>query len=298
MSWPAEWNEEVGEAASYRISGLPKEEAIVSDLELSDLIDPVAERPDPDKLALLKRLKIQGLDANGGAISRVISADKWITFECDYDSKRYVMQRGRWFNVGGAYIDMLEDLVAEILSHSASVDLPAWPQERKIRRRTAAEYIDQATEGAYNEYAPTKNTELMCLDRKFIRTAQHPSGFEACDLLHTNGSLIHVKRLDDSVSASHLFNQAIVSAEALRRQVDARDEFRKKVAELSSGTHEIPADFRPQRVILAFTGGGAVADSIFTFSKIALVRCAQKLNSLGIDLEVARIDTSDEILYS
>jgi uncharacterized protein (TIGR04141 family) len=296
MSWPAEWNEEVGEASSYRISGLPKEEAVVPELELSDLVDPVAERPDPDKLALLKRLKIQGLDANGGALSRVISADKWISFECDHDAKRYVMQRGRWFNVGGAYIDMLEHLVRDILSRTSDVTLPDWPQEKKIRRRTGAEYTDQAAERLYNEFAAAKNGDLLCMDRKFVHTVQHPSGFEACDLLHVDGSLIHVKRLDDSVSASHLFNQAIVSAEALRRQVDARDEFRRRVEDLSKGSHEVPADFKPRRVILAFSGGGAVADSIFTFSKIALVRCFQKIESMGIDVEVTRIAVSDEVV--
>lgn len=296
MSWPAEWTEEAGEAASYRISGLPKEGCDLPELELNDIIDPVAERPDPDKIALLKRLKIQGLDSNGSAISRAISADKWITFECDHESKRYVMQRGRWFNVGGAYIDMLEHLVGEVLKRTSDIEIPAWPQEEKVRRRSGSKYIGPATERLYNEYAASQNSALLCMDRKLVATAQHPSGFEACDLLHVDGSLIHVKRLDDSVSASHLFNQAIVSAEALRRQADARDEFRKKVDELSGGTHTIPADFRPYRVILAFSGGGAVADSIFTFSKIALVRCAQKIEAMGIDLEIARIGPSDELM--
>ncbi len=134
------------------------------------------------------------------------------------------------------------------------------------------------------------------MDRKLIRTIQHPSGFESCDLYHLDGTLIHVKHLGDSVSASHLFNQVIISAEALRRQLDAREEFRKRVHKEGNGSHAVSADFTPSRVVLAFSGGGAVSDSIFTFSKIALARCAQRLGELAIDLEIARINESDEIV--
>lgn len=296
LCWPAEWNEEVGEAASYRVTGLRSNNFLVADLELEDLIDPVAEMVDSDKLEKLRRIDVQGLSDDGGAISRKISADKWLAFECDLDSERYVMQRGRWYNVGGAYLRMLDEKIDRILATQSSVTLPPWPKQNKVRQRTGQSYVGRAVESAYNEWTATNSPDLLCMDRRMIRTEQHPSGFESCDLLTLDGSLIHIKHLDDSVSASHLFNQAIVSAEALRRQVDARDTFRIRVEELSKGTHVLPLDYRPSRVILAFSGGGAIAESIFTFSKIALARCAQRLGDLEIRLEIARLSESDDIL--
>ncbi|MBW0088978.1 TIGR04141 family sporadically distributed protein [Pseudonocardia sp. KRD-184] len=296
LSWPAEWNEDVGEASTYQISGLPREDAVVQEIELADIIEPVAERPDPDKLALLKRLSIQGLAAGGTPLSRKISTEKWLSFECDLNAERYVMQRGRWFNVGGAYIEMLEDKIRRILSATSPIDLPRWPKQEKTRRRGGARYTARADEGVYNKLAAQRDRDLVCMDRKLIQTVQHPSGFESCDLYHSSGALIHVKHLDDSVSASHLFNQAVVSAEALRRQVDALENFRTRVEAESGGTHHVATGYRPAQVVLAFSGGGAVADSIFTFSKIALARCAQRLEEMAIDLMITRIGESNEVV--
>ena len=296
LCWPAEWNEEVGEAASYRITGLRSGNFSVSDLQLDDLIEPVAEMADADKLGRLRRIDVQGLSDGGGAISRKISADKWLAFECDVESERFVMQRGRWYNVGGADLRLLDEKVERVLAVRSDVALPSWPKQNKVRQRTGLPYVGRATESAFNEWAADNSPELLCMDRRLIRTEQHPSGFESCDLVTLAGTLIHVKHLDDSVSASHLFNQAIVSAEALRRQVDARDKFRLQVEQLSQGAHVLPVDYRLTRVVLAFSGGGAISGSIFTFSKIALARCAQRLGELEIRLEIARLSESDEIL--
>ncbi|WP_083275646.1 DUF6119 family protein [Pseudonocardia sp. HH130630-07] len=134
------------------------------------------------------------------------------------------------------------------------------------------------------------------MDHQMILTELHPRGFEACDLLHRDGTLIHVKHLDDSVSASHLFNQVIVAAESLRRQLDAVKSFTVRVDKLSEGSFSIATDYEPRRVILAFSGGGSVQESIFTFSKITLARCAQRLGDLGVSLEIARLTESNDII--
>ncbi|MBN9791796.1 hypothetical protein DMP17_24790 [Pseudonocardia sp. TMWB2A] len=296
LSWPAEWNEEVGEPAKYLLSGGGVGRIEASDLELDQILRPVAEDPDPGKLARLRRIYIQGLNDDGRPMSRKISVDKWVSFECDFDGGRFVMQRGRWFNIGEAYIEMLNTKVSQVLAEEADLHLPEWPREWKTKRATGKRYVDRANEGTYNEWAARSDSDLICMDKKMISTELHPRGFEACDLLHKDGTLVHVKRLDDSVSASHLFNQAVVAVESLRRQPDARVAFLRKVDEISNGDFSLPATYSPERVILAFTGGGSVADSIFTFSKITLVRCAQRLGDMGVELQIARLAETDEII--
>jgi uncharacterized protein (TIGR04141 family) len=299
LSWPAEWEEEHGEADSYGISGLGRGEweDNPDTLELDHLISPLAEKPVQSRLAALKRIRVQALDSDGNPISRSISADKWITFEVDFDQQRYIFHQGRWFNIGGIYLEMLREKVTRIFEQKSSVSLPAWPREEKRDKNGVKNgKIGPGGEGDYNIYAAEINESLVCLDRKLLRTTQHPRGMEACDLLGGQMELVHVKRMDDSVSASHLFNQALVSAEALKRQVDAKEQFQVEVRKQSKGAREIPSNFRPEKVVLAFGGREAKPDALFTFSQVTLVRCAQRLAELEISLEIAEIAESSEIL--
>lgn len=46
------------------------------------------------------------------------------------------------------------------------------------------------TEGRYNEWVPTQDSQFLCLDKKLLRTEQHPRGIEACDLLGPDDELV------------------------------------------------------------------------------------------------------------
>jgi uncharacterized protein (TIGR04141 family) len=293
LSWPAEWEEEHGEASSYHLTNLGRGEwdDEPDDLALDHLLLPLAQRRIERRLAALKNIHIQAMDASGYPISRSISGDKWITFETDLDGNRYVFHQGRWFNMGGSYLEMLRSRVEKIFAQKSSLILPAWPKEPKKKGG-----IGIAEEGNYNKHAARCDRSLICLDRQLLKTTQHHRGIEACDLLGPDDELIHVKRLDDSVSASHLFNQALVSADALRRQADAVGQLRWRVQQQSGGTRDISPDFRPTKVVLAFGGREAKPDALFTFSQVTLVRCAQRLGELEIRLEIVEISDSDKVI--
>lgn len=229
LCWPSEWDEEVGEPTKYAITAPGHEgNSETAELELSDILTKLDNIDERKRLQRLRAIKIQGKDASGSALTRDIAGHCWITFETDFDGQRYVFHRGRWYNVGGAYLDLLKDRINRILANRSTEQLPPWPQTRKRRKTTGATYLGPVTEATYNDHIAATQDGFYSLDRKLLHTEQHPRGFEGCDILSPNNALIHVKRLDDSVSASHLFNQAIVSAEALRRQTDALQEFRKK----------------------------------------------------------------------
>lgn len=264
LSWPAEWEEEHGEASSYHLENLGRGvwESDPDDLELDNILLPLADRPAEYRIASLKRIRIQGLDSSGNAVSRAISGDRWITFETDLDEQRYVFHQGRWFNMGGSYLEMLRGRVSRIFARRSSLALPLWPMENKKRGG-----IGQAVEGTYNIHAARTDTSLVYMDKKLLYTEQHPRGIEACDLLGPNNELIHVKRLDDSVSASHLFNQALVSADALCRQPDAVIKFRERVRAQSGDTRDLPEDFRPRKAVLAFGGREATPERSLHFPK-------------------------------
>ncbi|WP_435582348.1 DUF6119 family protein [Amycolatopsis thermoflava] len=298
LSWPAEFDEEPGEVSKYRMSntgaGRPRE---FDELELDCFLE-ILDEVEPDlRLRRLRSIKVQARAEGGTPMTREIPGDRWLTYQLDFGEQRYVLHRGRWYNVGGAYLDMLKAKVERIFSNKSSVSLRAWPKQVKQKKSDGAEYIGWANERVYNDHVMGSVSGFVSLDRKLVYTAQHPGGFEACDLLSPEGYLVHVKRLDDSVAASHLFNQAMNSAEALRRQPDALEKFRAKVESVSGGRRKLPADYRPSVVVIAFAGKGASPGDLFTFSQVSLSRCADRIDSLGgMELQIAFIEESDEIV--
>ncbi|MEV0899997.1 DUF6119 family protein [Actinoplanes sp. NPDC049802] len=297
LSWPAGWEDEQGEASRFELSKFREEfNGTRDELELEDLILPIADKLPKDRLRFLKRGRIHGVKNDGSVTSRAIAADKWITFEHVHEGRRYVFHRGQWYDIGGEYLARLHGKVSRILAIRFAVALPAWPVTEKKRRKTNEKYIDPVVEGDYNLLVEDRNSaDFVCLDKKLVRCEQHPRGFESCDLLGPGNELIHVKDLADSVSASHLFNQALVSAEALR-QVDAVDAFRRVVNLASGGKREIPAGFRPSKVVLAFAGRAATPNELFTFSQVTLHRLAVRLDVMNVPLEISQIDASAEVM--
>lgn len=297
LSWPSEFDEEPGEIAKYQFNGLGRAwNGTYEELELECLTAPLTNVAAVDRIKKLRGATIQGLADDGRALTRAISADKWLTFQTELGEQRYVFHRGRWFNVGGAYLVMLKERVKRIFECVSDVSLPPWPQQQRVRKSTGEPYIGRAVEAAYNDQVVGQLEGYYSLDRKLIRTEQHPRGFEACDLLTPDNKLVHVKRLDDSVAASHLFNQAMNSAEALRRQPDALRLFRERVREVSAEEKELPKDFEPNTVVIAFGGRERSADDLFTFSQVSLSRCAKRIAELGMRLEIAHILDVDDII--
>ncbi|MFD6337924.1 DUF6119 family protein [Streptomyces sp. NPDC060131] len=292
LTWPAEWQEDHGEADGYKIrgAGAGREEQ-PDDLELRHLLQPLGQRDAATRFDSLKRMTIQGVNSDGNAISRAIHGDKWITFQTDHNGKRYVFHQGRWFDIGGAYLELLHGKISRILAQRSPLSISDWPDEVKPKGN-----IGHATEKAYNELVQHANPNFLCLDRKLLYTIQHRKGFEVCDLLGPDDELIHVKRMDGSTSASHLFNQAIVSVEALRRQADAVAKMQEVVHRESGGARSISEDFRPRKVVLAFGGCEATPKALFTFSQVTLARCAQRLAELEVELEIIEVRDSPLIL--
>lgn len=297
LCWPAEWEEEFGEAHSYEIKRTGHPNEFVEELELDDVIDTVRGLPVDLRLDQLKSVRVQGLASGGAPLSRDIAADKWLTYEVDINTDRFVYHCGRWYNIGGEYLVMLKNRLRRIIGNQSEFALPAWPKANK-KRKNGESYIGPCVEDAYNRRVLTgQDSGLLLMDKVPIVSEQHRRGFEACDAVDSEGTLFHVKRLDGSVAASHLFNQALVSAEALAGQPDARDDFVRKVSDLSGGSIILSGGYRPTKVVIAFAGGGtSTEEGLFTFSQVSLSRCALRLETMNIELQIGRIEETDEVL--
>jgi uncharacterized protein (TIGR04141 family) len=173
-------------------------------------------------------------------------------------------------------VGKLKQQTKDILSRDPGIVMPDW---------TAA----QADEKAYNEMA-AKQLGCVNLDRKLIRTDLHRHGIELCDLLLQDGTLVHVKNVRASDAASHQIAQALVSADALLFDEQARVKLHDRI---KNAPVQDPSNRTPKRVILAMARPKPITeDTLFTFAQVTLVRNVQALSRQGVDVYVAPIKKS------
>jgi uncharacterized protein (TIGR04141 family) len=177
------------------------------------------------------------------------------------------------------YAEQLQERVEGIFQRPWNGQLPPWAQDED--------------EKAYNKRAADSCGGIM-LDRKLIYTAQNRRGFEACDILMPDGTFVHVKNLDSSAPASHLFAQGHNSAHALMHDNEARQKLKERVVE-AGGNADVVLD-KPRALVFAVgrkSGESFNSSNLYSFSKVTLVRTYDDLTSRGIDTYVVPITSED-----
>lgn len=196
------------------------------------------------------------------------SAIKWIEAALPLGPRQFFLLDGTWYEIAAGYLTAMRARVERLLGGIPSLDLPKWNLGNEER--------------CYNEHVQDVRPGYICLDRDTVRAGLHREhGFEACDLLGPGNELIHVKRARGSSPLSHLFSQALVSAQALATSPDARRIFTAKVRAHPKG-RDLPTDFQPKKVIFAIllkNGEKLTPDTLFPFSQVTLASTARELES-------------------
>lgn len=280
VAWPHENVDENGTPESFVVKGRGSRTVRAGIPSLEDIIGALAPKSILDSL---ERVKIQLFSDTDGetAISTDVALRKWVAFETSLDDKRYFLHDGVWYLMDAAYADQLEKRVQEIFDRQWSTNLPAWPED-------AAE--NECKEKEYNVIA-TEACGGILLDRKLIYTKQNRRGFETCDILTPDGTLVHVKNIDSSAPASHLFAQGHNSAHTLMSDNDAREKFRARV--VTAGGDPALVKLKPPAVVFGIArrhGKPLTARSLYSFSQVTLVRTVDELDARGIDVFVVPIE--------
>lgn len=278
VSWPHERLDAYGPMMSVRVTGLGDRKRRVFDQapDTSDVIEWLVDTPREAILDRLKSVKIElhsEADPQGHTlVSTPVPLRRWLAFEVEEDSQRFCLHDGNWYRMDDQYLARIDDRVREILSEPASVDMPPWGEEH---------------EDAYNKHAADALSGY-CLDRKLITTPLHSrGGIEPCDVFVAPGTLIHVKRGRQSADLSHLLAQGLVSTDALARDESARKAWTKRIAEESNGAVD-KAELK--EVILAIGKEDPITvDTLFTFTKVNLVKQYDALRYLDVKVRVATI---------
>lgn len=276
LSWPHERIEDNSPPTSWKFSGAGRQQPRDNVPELHDVLAELHKRPVGDRVERAQSLKIQLFRDSDGkeAMSTAIPAIKWLAYETDMDGRRFCLHDGSWYLMDQDYAATLRSRTQALFDRGPGVSLPAWP-------------LGQSEED-YNK-ALASALGGVCLDRKLLYTGLHRRGIEACDVLLADGTFVHVKQLEGSTPASHLIAQALVSADALLYDEEARALLIEKVKAAGGDPATIPD--RVEKVVLgmARTKDDLSVDNLFTFTQVTLMRGVQSLQSRGVDVYVAPI---------
>ncbi|GAA2197075.1 TIGR04141 family sporadically distributed protein [Sinomonas flava] len=229
----------------------------------------------------LTNVRLMAKGPEGEPKSMMLPLKQWVIFESGHEDFRFVLTIGRWFRLKEAYTQKLNLDLAGIHDVTALLNLPP-------------SYLGEP-EGSYNERAAAGTPNLLLMDKVNIQTTDG-NRFEACDLLHCDGYLVHVKRYTGSQTLSHLFSQGAVSAELLNEDAVAREDFSNQVLQRNDG-REISWESSPRSVTYAIISptGRTIPADLPTFSKVNLRDFARRLRRMSFEPSIAAIPLVAEV---
>ena len=209
-----------------------------------------------------------------------------VVFETELKGTRYVLSGGKWYEVDKKYANQLEKFFKGIKEF---------------------DYFPNAISGEYekdyNSRVCDLGSNLLCLDRKLVTRDGSTRGIELCDILNSEGHLIHVKKKTESCVLSHLFNQGSHSAELLVLDSEFRNRARKKIEEVQvesgkSGYVDVIPEHDSQSIRSDLTIVYAVISNqeepkLPFFSMVSFRHAARRISPLGYKLAFAWIKEDD-----
>lgn len=276
LAYPTNAPDDVIEARSFRVR-MSGYDTVVEELSLEALTQPLRAMSEGERTLALSRGSVQAFsdeEANDPC-SPAIALNRWLACDMTFGNQQFFFHAGSWYEVGTGYADSVDRRVSSILQRDSPISMPSWLNSLP-------------EEGDYNKHA-AKVLGFPCLDKTAVKGQLHRRrGIEPCDLLGPDGELIHVKAAERSSPLSHLFNQGRNAAELLLNDPEARDEFRALV--IKRGGAPLDDDWRPTRVVFAIASDKdrSTERHLFTFAKVALLRCVESLRG-RVEVDVVPI---------
>lgn len=278
LSWPTETGDAAVPISHFRITGAPRGYRNDDNQEptLQTLLEPLAALPAGRRVDRLDSMKVQAFSDDDDAASPLLPAKRWIIFETSLpgDAGRYCLHDGRWYELDRQLNTRLTDRTRTIFERVSPLPLlPAWKEGR---------------EADFNEKL-ARTLGGANLDAKLIKCESNSDGFEACDVLTSDGVFIHVKNVDRSSPLSHLLAQAAVSTQTLLQDASAREALRGRVEDAGGDSSWVPD--RPRKVVLLMCRDREInAETLYAFSRMRLVKLAEEFQLWNVDLSVQWVE--------
>jgi uncharacterized protein (TIGR04141 family) len=239
-----------------------------------------------DMAALRSSHEIRVVEDGAGDKSHRRKVYSCFVFEITKGGASYVLFDGQWFLVDAAYFSEVEADYQAALKPSFLPSTPA-----KTERDLIANLI----------ILPN----LLCMDQ--VRIAPRGAGnamIEPCDFLSTTKQLIHLKDGHGSAPLSHLWNQAVVSTEAMVRDDTFRKAMRREARKrerqygkkgqfvnlLPDRVKLNPSDYTIVLGVMRHPYKASKQVGLPFFSKVAMRGPIQRMTMLGFNVELHLIE--------
>lgn len=204
------------------------------------------------------------------------SAYKCLYGEVDLHDRSYCINNGRWFCVDR---DFVEQVNRDYNSTTVS----------------AIDFIeftnDYHNENEYSTaFAATDPNHFLCMDRQNVVYGGGQSRIELCDILTNDDTYIHVKPYSGSSTLSHLFNQAVVSAELVLGDLEFRTKANIKIGEKTENEEFLIHE--NERLNIVFAIISKVEEEhppIPFFSKVAFRYIKRRLEVFGCTVSIKNV---------
>lgn len=224
----------------------------------------------------LKRKRITALRSDNGNTYKSWTAYKCIYAEIDYKKGTYCLNNGSWFRIDSDFCAAINAEYAN-MPISTMTFLPHSSEYEREEQYTRA-------------FVQSDPDHLFCMDQKSIMHGGGHSRIELCDILTNNGTYIHIKPYSSSSTLSHLFNQAVVSAELVTQDPEFRAKANAKLKEEGANdSFSIQPNCLPDVILAIISKHREARPPIPLFSKIALRYCRRRLQSFGCKVFIKNI---------
>lgn len=185
------------------------------DLRIADLIGVKRRRLKDLDEARIKAWKIYEYNPELDRTFLRWDAYRCLVAEVEWDDRTFVLSSGQWREVSEELKNSVEKYLED---HDIVLDVDYLPRDVNIYNEDRKENREEV----FNRNAAENCAELYLLDKAKLEIAKQRR-YEVCDLLHTDRSIIHVKRYSSgAASISHLFTQGRFYAHAFSTDAACR----------------------------------------------------------------------------
>lgn len=202
------------------------------------------------------------------------SAYRCLNAEIDLLSKKYILNDGDWYNVDADFVQDVDGFYGRV--PRSDLTLPNYGTQ---------------TEPVYLKNLGEMNSQFTVMDRKMIMIGGGRSQVEFCDLFSKSNDIVHVKQYGGSSVLSHLFSQAVVSADCFLNEPEFRAAVDKKLPmEFKLGKPEAtpnPANYKICIAIMSKVPGGL---ELPFFSKVSLKHAVRAIQRMKFAVTLLKIE--------
>ena len=225
----------------------------------------------------LKNKQITAIsNIDGESQYKAWKASKCLVGEVEVDGRAYCINNGYWYCIDNDFVRDVNDEYA--MMPISDMDFMECPE-------------GEISENKYTtDFVKTKPDYMICMDKQNISHGGGHSKIELCDILTSDGKYIHIKPYSGSATLSHLFNQAVVSAELVLSDKEFVNKANEKIKKVTGKDEFLIKDGEHPKVILAIISEKNIdRPNIPFFSKVALRHTRRRLMAYNCSLEIKNI---------